>query len=86
MPTIATMTSNIKILRANGIQIGLSTHHQDQVATGPICASFSVMNTIASKPKKLIPPELTVFTSLIFFVFPFFSLKKIVFNYFLESY
>jgi len=52
------MIKNINTPRITGIQIGDNTHHQDQSATKPICANFSVMKTTSKILQRLQPDEL----------------------------
>lgn len=47
----------MKINIATGIHNGDVTHHQDQSATTPICASFIIRNTMKTNPKRPTPPE-----------------------------
>ena len=59
--------SGIEITNAIEIQIGESTHHQDQVIV-PI--NFKTINTMVNSPANPIPFEFVV----VFFVFIFFCL------------
>lgn len=47
--TAITATQNINastaVVNTNGIQSGQVTHHQDQLATGPVLVSFKTKNT-----------------------------------------
>ena len=51
----------IAITRTNGIQTGLNTHHQLQVATSPAPANLSVIKIISKTAVKLKPVEFVSF-------------------------
>lgn len=59
----------MKIKIAIGIHKGEVTHHQDQSATTPICASFSIRNTINTNPNRPTPLEEELLLLLLIFYF-----------------